>query len=189
VELLRLRTASATFKKEASMPRAKNKTVTKIAGVAVTTNKLRKKNPPRTAFKKGGLNPFAFQPGQSGNPGGKVKPTDHLLSKSLRVALADRASDDVCKALGLPIHSSWSQCLARKLVYMAIRGDLAAIAEIRALTEISKVHATIDTTDGGLPPPLFEVVFVDAVDGRPAPGQVIDARPAAVLPALPGATD
>jgi hypothetical protein len=37
----------------------------------------------------------------------------------------------------------------------------------------------VDFQDPGAAPPIIEIVFVDAVDGRPAPGTTIDA------PALP----
>jgi hypothetical protein len=42
----------------------------------------------------------------------------------------------------------------------------------------------VDFQDPGAAPPIIEIVFVDAVDGRPAPGTTIDAQ-TAVPPALP----
>jgi hypothetical protein len=150
------------------MPRTKSKAQRKIAGVVVAP-KARAKNPPRTAFRKGGPNPHAFVAGNgSPNPGGKPRTSDHLLSKSLRVALADHAPDEVCKAMNLPPHSSWSQCLARKLIYMAIRGDLASIAEIRTCTEGSRISADLSFPDPAAVPPLISLCFVESNgNGKP----------------------
>jgi hypothetical protein len=166
------------------MPRTKKKAPPKIAGVAVAS-KPRKKNPPRTAFRKGGPNPHAFVAGTgSPNPGGKVKSDTRLISKALLVALANRAPDEAAKALNLPKGSSWAQCLGQRLIHMALRGDLAAMDQIRQFTEGNRIHASVDFQDPGAAPPIIEIVFVDAVDGRPAPGTTIDAQ-TAVPPALP----
>ena len=174
------------------MPSAKKKTkLKKIAGVAIEPAR-RKKNPPRTAFKKGGPNPHAFVAGNgSPNPGGKPRLIDALLSKSLRIGLADRAPDEVCKALGLPHHSSWASCIVRKLIYMAVRGDLSAMVEIRTATEGTRISADLNFADPNNAPPVITVVFQDS-DGaeRPAPG--IDAAPGYTAPPLalpPAGTD
>jgi hypothetical protein len=162
------------------MPTMKKKVAKKVAGIAIESKK-RKRNPPRTAFKKGGPNPHAFVAGNgSPNPGGKPRTSDHLLSKSLRVALADHAPDEVCKAMNLPPHSSWSQCLARKLIYMAIRGDLASIAEIRTCTEGSRISADLSFQDPAAAPPIFELVFLES-DGQGRPKHTIIDAP--TLPA------
>jgi hypothetical protein len=134
--------------------------------------KQRKRNLPRTAFKT--ANEHSFRPGQSGNPGGKVKVGNDLLSKSLRVALADCAPDDVCKAVGLPLgHASWAQVLAHRLLYLAVRGDLQAMKEIREATEgqHSRVDLygldALDQNPAHTAPPLIELVFVESDgDGR-----------------------
>ncbi len=178
------------------MPSAKKRTkLKKIAGVAIEPAR-RKKNPPRTAFKKGGPNPHAFVAGNgSPNPGGKPRLVDHLLSKSLRVALCDRAPDEVAKSFNLPSGASWAQCIARKLIYMAVRGDLQACREIREATEGTRLHADLTFPDPSAAPPVISVVFLDSDgDGRPAPGMTIEAKPALPLPPpappeLPASTD
>jgi len=167
------------------------------AGVSIAS-KLRKKNAPRTAYSKENPSPHAFQPGQSGNPGGKARLVDVHLSRSLRIVLADRAPDEVCTAMGLPTHSTWSLCLARKLVHMAVRGDLAALVEIRTATEGNRISADLSFLDGGEAPKILEVVFMEsngagglrecdkamlARDATPAPpAEVINGH---VVPELP----
>ena len=173
------------------MPSAKTKKKAKPVPapivVGVDAKKKRKKNPPRTAFKKGGPNPHAFQPGESGNPGGCKPKTDHLISRALRVALADRAPDAATEAVNLAKGASWAQVLARRLIHLAVRGDLTAMREIREATE--GVHGTLGVYGLGTPegfnepPPLFEIVFVES-DGAGHPAaRVIDA--ASDSPALP----
>ena len=105
------------------MPSTKKKTKKPVPlAVTIDITKKRKRNPPRTAFSKTNPSPHEFQPGNVPIcPGGKPRATDHLLSKSLRIALCDRAPDEVCTALGLPPHSSWSQVLARKLTEFLLR--------------------------------------------------------------------
>jgi len=129
-----------------------------------------------------------------GNPGGKPK-TEHLLSKALRVALADRAPDAVAEALQLPKGASWGIVLARKLLVMAVRGDLAALVEIRTATEGTRSHTSMAFTDeDGNPqdgPQLIKIVFVESDgNGYPAPSSTIegDAQSTA-LPALPESMD
>jgi hypothetical protein len=157
-----------------------------VAGVTIAPKRKGKAN--SASFKKGAPNPHAFQPGESGNIGGKPKLIDAHLSRSLRIVLADRAPDAVCVAAGLPTHSTWSMCLARRLVYMAIKGDLSAWREIRESTEGSRLSADLSFHDGGEAPPVLQVVFVPSDgDGHPAPGQTIDSQtvlaPVPVLPA------
>jgi hypothetical protein len=99
----------------------------------------RKKNPPRTAYSKENPSPHAFKPGQSGNPSGKSKNMNTLLSHGLRSDLADRASNEECTKAGLPAGCSNSQVIRARLMIIAKKGDpaqtLAAIREIRELTE------------------------------------------------------
>jgi hypothetical protein len=173
------------------MTTAKKKSAKKATSLAVTIDatKKRKRRAPSTAYSRQHPSPHAFKPGESGNPGGKPRLMDHLLSQKLRVALCDRAPDAVCEALALPHHSSWAQCIARKLIYMAVRGDLQAMREIREATEGLKVHASLDLPDPDNAPPVFEVVFIEANgDGRPASGITIEAKSSAP-PALPAGTD
>jgi hypothetical protein len=179
-----------TAKTKPSKKKTKRSAAKKPAPVVlnVDVSKKRKKRPPRTAYSKENPSPHAFKPGESGNPGGKAHHADALLSKSLRVALADRAPAEVTQGFNLPSTASWSQVIARKLLILAIRGDLQAVAEIRALTEVAKVHASLDVNDPGAAPPLIEICFVESNgDGRPAAGLIIDAKPGSVSPALPGA--
>lgn len=133
----------------------------KVAGVTVAPTK-RKRVASRASYSKEHPSPYAFQPGQSGNPGGKPKLVDVHLSRSLRVVLADRAPDDIAKAFNLPKGASWSMCLARKLVYMAIKGDLMAWREIRESTEGSRISADFNLPDHGEAPPLISVCFVES---------------------------
>ena len=121
--------------------------------------------------------------------GGKPRQRDHLLSKTLCVALCDRAPDAVAEALNLPHGSSWAQAISRKLIYLAVRGDLQAMREIREATEGTRAHMSIDLPDPDAALPVIEIVFVDSDhDGRPAPGFVIDGKPAP-QPTLPAAMD
>ena len=139
-----------------------------VAGVTIEPLK-RKKNAPRTAYSKEHPSPHAVRPGQSGNPGGKARLVDVHLSRSLRIVLADRAPDDVCTSLGLPTHSTWSLCLARRLVYMAVKGDLAALVEIRTATEGNRLSADLSFLDATSPVPVVELRFLTSDgDGRPA---------------------
>jgi hypothetical protein len=135
---------------------------------------------------------MGFKPGESGNVGGKPHHMDALLSRSLRIALADRAPDEVCKALGLPAHASWAQCLARKLIVMAIRGDFAAMREIREATEGTRLHADLAILDPNETPPVITVIFQDSDGNGRVLGTPVEALLPHVLPsppALPGGTE
>jgi hypothetical protein len=146
--------------------------------VVEVVKKVRKKNPPRTAFKKGGPNPHAFVAGNgSSNSGGKPRQRDHLLSKTLCIALADRAPDAVTDGMNLPRGSSWSQCLVRRLIIMAVRGDLQAIKEIREATEGTRTHMSLDLPDPDSVLPVIQIEFVSSDgDGRPS-ASFIEAHP------------
>ncbi len=74
--------------------------------------------------------------------------------------------------------------MARKLVYMAIRGNLAALVEIRTATEGNKLSADFNFPEAGTVPPLIELCFVSSDgNGYPAPGQMIDSHAVPELPA------
>jgi hypothetical protein len=169
----------------------------KIAGVPVAPTVPRKKNPPRTSFKKGGPNPHAFVAGNgSPNPGGKPKSSEaRLLSKALFATLSNRAPNEVATGFGLKPGSSWAQCIAQRLVVMAVRGDLAAVVEIRTATEGTRSHASMAfTDDDGNPqetPPLILIEFVQSDgNGYPAPpGSIIDGVCVAAPCALPAAKE
>ena len=175
---------NATAKKKAANKPAKKKPAPIVVNVDVT--KKRKKNLARTAYSKENPSPHAFKPGESGNPGGKSRLIDHLLSTKLRIALCDRAPDAVAEGFNLSPGASWAMCIARRLLIMAVRGDLSAVQLIHAATEGTNSKISIDFPDAANVPPLFEIVFVNAVDGRPAPGITIEAENAAPPPpALP----
>lgn len=138
--------------------------------------KPRAKRLPRTAFKKG--NTAGFKPGQSGSPGGKPKSGEkRLLSKALNIFLSDRAPDEVGKSLGLSVnegttgyHYSWAQCLAKRILNLAVRGEAWAVSEISRLTEPVQSRFTLggfDNEGAEETPPLFELVMVTSDgDGR-----------------------
>jgi hypothetical protein len=89
------------------------------------------------------------------------------------VDLASRAPDDVAAAFKLGKGASWSMCIARKLIFLAVHGDLGAVSEIRNFTE--SAHVSLDFPDSSSPVPLIELVFVSSDGaGHPAPGQMID---------------
>ena len=46
------------------------------------------------------------------------------MSKALRVQLNNRAPDRVCEHLGLKNHASWAQCLAQRLLRVAVSGEM-----------------------------------------------------------------
>ncbi len=173
-------------------PKARKRAATPPLHLNVSVKpSTRKKTVPRSAYSKTNPSPNQFKPGQgSPNPGGKPRQFDHLLSRSLRVCLADRAPNAVAEQLNLNPGASWSQCLAHRLVHLAMRGDLTALQLIHAATEGSRTHVSFDPPDSADTPPIFELVFIESNgDGRPAPGVVIDAKPAGPLPALPVASE
>ena len=138
--------------------------------VALASRK--KKSANSTSFKPG--NQYRFPEGTSGNVGGK--PKEHrLLSKSLRAMLSDPAPLAVAEAFGLGRNASWSQCIAARLVRQAVSGDLDAARLIGILSEGANPRTRLYFDDdepvdrnAPLPPPLFQVVFVESDgEGRP----------------------
>jgi hypothetical protein len=159
--------------------------------VSVAPTKPRS-NSSSTKFSKG--NEHRFEPGVSGNPGGKPKSSEaRLLSKAMRVQLSWRAPNEVATQLGLEPGASWAQCISMRLIRLAIReGDVSAMRELREATEGTRSHASMAFTDeDGNPqdtPPLIELVFVQSDgNGYPVPGYSIDGKPA-MPSALPAAT-
>jgi hypothetical protein len=148
--------------------------------------KPRKKNPPRTAFKKGGPNKHAFKPGESGNPGGKPKSAElRLVTKALSAALQNRAPAAVVKSLGLPSHASWAQCIAQQLIIQAAAGDTSAASAVIAATEGTRARLDVFQENGNTAAlPVIELVFIESDGcGRPASGITIEGN--AQHPALP----
>ena len=72
---------------------------------------------------------------------------------------------------------------------MAVRGDLAAMVEIRTATEGTRISADLTFPDPNAVPPVILVEFVSSDgDGHPARGITIEAKSATPLPpALPAA--
>ena len=135
--------------------------------------KARKKNPPRTAFKKGAPNPHAFKPGVSPCPGGKPKSQEQrLLSHTLRIQLAWRAPDKVAKALGLPRGASWSMVLAQSLLRRATAGDLQAAQLIVTTTEGTKSRIEFNDESGDTRTRECTVLFMES-DGNGRPARVL----------------
>jgi hypothetical protein len=140
--------------------------------------KPRKKTVPKTAYTKDNPSPFAFKPGESGNSAGKKRNETRLLSKALNVFLSDHAPDDLAKAMGLPPNTadgahyrySHAQCLAKRILNLALRGESWAVSEISRLTEPVNARLGVFGFDGEgeeARSPIFELVMVSADgDGR-----------------------
>ena len=166
------------------MPKKPRSNVT----VEIVQKPRTKRGAPKNAFQKG--NQLGFKPGAgSPNPGGKPRHHEARISKYLLREFADRAPDNLCKQLQLPTRSSWGRCLARRLMFQALGGDVTAYRELLAWTEAKGRLNLFDDDfaprdpNAPLPPPLFEVVFVESNgDGRPKEPPVIDAA-ASALPA------
>jgi hypothetical protein len=68
----------------------------------------------------------------------------------------------------LPKGASWSACLARRLINLALRGDLEAMRLIAHAT--GDLHNNVHIFDESITDrPIIEIVFVDGIDGRPTP--------------------
>ena len=118
---------------------------------------------PKTAFAPG--NDWRFEPGVSGNPTGRSAPGKRrLISRALLTHLAHRAPDKVASQLGLPLGSSWAQCISMSLIFAAVRGDVGAAREIRdAVGDVAKFQSPFDDAIGGVSP--IVVQFVSAESG------------------------
>ncbi len=136
--------------------------------IVVTLDRAeRKRNAPRTAFKKGQPNPHAFKPGVSPNPGGRPKDGLRLVSKALRVQLAGRATNEIAAAVGLDPGASYAQVLAQVVLRLGMRGDLTAIKLAVELSEKTRVEMD-ELNSGNVTGSLFNIVFVES-DGNGAP--------------------
>jgi hypothetical protein len=86
----------------------------------------RRGGPPQTLFQKG--NKHRFQPGQSGNPGGRPK----LLSDAYRSKLGEVSPND-------PEGRTYAEIIAAGQIVRAI-SDTQAAREVRAATEGSRLN-------------------------------------------------
>lgn len=143
----------------------------------------KERRPPSNAFKPG--NKFAFQKGQSGNPGGEGRPRDpyRLVSKAMRSRLNTRATDTAALDAGLERGASWAQVLGVSLINLAIAGDVHAARTVLEYTDqpmprVAKLELT--GADGEpLQPPSLNIVVVPG--GAP---QALGPQPVAMkLPA------
>lgn len=124
----------------------------------------KERRPPSNAFKPG--NKFAFQKGQSGNPGGEGRPRDpyKLVSTAMRNRLNTRATDAAAIEAGLERGASWAQVLGVSLINLAIAGDVHAARTVLEYTDqpmprVAKLELT--GADGEpLQPPSLNIVVV-----------------------------
>lgn len=131
--------------------------------IVSTAKPARKKTVPKTAFQKGGPNPFAFKPGESGRSRAKkpAAPDDtRLISKALRAMLPFRAPNERAIAVGLKPGASWAQVCAAALLDAASRGDVQASKEIRESTEGGRLALAFDSEPGSEDCPLLQICFV-----------------------------
>ena len=124
-------------------PRA-NREVTKVKEV-VTVNLDVTPDPPKEKKKARGIpftkdSPWAWKPGQSGNPMGKRKPKGAgitIISKAYTAKLKDIVPPEVAEALGFdPEHPpTWAEAMAAGMVARAVVSDTVAAKELREVTE------------------------------------------------------
>ncbi len=147
-----------------------------IQGVTIAPPKPRKSSKNRTSFSKTNPSPAAYVKGQSGNPDGRFPGIgEHLFSKNAPLILGARAPGDICKAYGMPAHSSVSQCILQRAAIDAMRSsDPAVRASAREfllrVTEGSRLNVDLrNFADPNAPAQIFELRMADSDgDGRPS---------------------
>jgi hypothetical protein len=113
-----------------------------MSNIVVVGPAVRPKRRPRgKPFKKGDRHPFQFQPGQSGNPGGKPKIHQTLSMECARL-LAQPAPAEALAALRLPPGSTFAEAIAVAMCMQAVCGNVAAAREITDRTE-GRVPASV----------------------------------------------
>jgi hypothetical protein len=152
----------------------------------VIASKPRKKklHANRTSFSKDRPNPHAFKPGESGNPGGKLKSdADRLVRKNVLRFVQDPANLELCEAHGLPRNSSYGTILAKRLLKQALLNEQWAVQLVLGL--IGEAPGTrldvFGSLGGSEEKSIMELVFIDGVDGRPSP-EFLEAHPDFVMP-------
>jgi len=119
-----------------------------------------KKRPRGRSFQKGERHPFQYQPGQSGNPGGKPKIHQTLSMECARL-LARPAPAEALAKLGLAPGSTFAEAIAAALCTNAVRGNVAAAKEI------------CDRTEGRVPVAVDLEGKIDYAAGRSAKEQLM----------------
>jgi hypothetical protein len=114
---------------------------------------LKQKGLPRgKPFKKNEHRPGQFEPGQSGNPGGKPK-VHQTMKMYYEAQLLQPAPDEICDAVGAPPKSPWGAVIAQGMCIRAALNDTSAAKEIREVTEgriasVMQDNQTIDYSAG-----------------------------------------
>lgn len=108
-----------------------------------------------------GRHPWAFQPGQSGNPAGR-RPSI-TLSAAYKQKLASVCEQD-------PHGRTWAEVIAEGMIVAAAQGKTAPAKELRETTEGSTVNHAIDwkKTLGelGVDPQAAMAALMKEVDGQ-----------------------